>query len=104
MREGLPGIQKLEAEVASIQAQTHALATKLQAQERQKRTALEQALEQTLERTHQHQQELTRLNQVSEKGNTASPPQNEIKDMWLVCAKCRRTCILQERGHRQGDT
>jgi hypothetical protein len=54
-------IQKLEAQVAAEQTQHHALATKLQAQEPQKRTELEQALEQALERTRQQEQELTRL-------------------------------------------
>ena len=110
--------------MAAMQAQHHALATKLQAQERQKRTALEQALEQALERTRQKEQELTRLTQVTEttkprvgasagarrpifvkklhengrghasdKENTAPSQQTEIKDMWLLCAKCRRTWV-----------
>ena len=53
-------IQKLEAQVAAMQTQHHALATKLQAQERQKRTALEQALKQALVRTRQKEQEQSR--------------------------------------------
>jgi len=49
-------IQKLGDQVAAMQAQHHALATKLQAQERAKTAALEPALE----RSRQRAQELTR--------------------------------------------
>ena len=115
-------IQKLEARVAAEQTQHHALATKLQAQERQKRTALEQTLEQAMERTRQQEQELTRLvtettkprvgasagarrpifvkkrhenghGHASDKENTTPSQPTEIKDMSLSCAKCRRTWV-----------
>ena len=87
-------IQKLEARMAEIQTQHHALAYKLQVQERQKRAVLEQTLQQVLERTRRTELQMARINQgASGKENTAPPEQTEFKDIWLVCAKpaCSRT-------------
>jgi len=87
-------IQKMEARVAEIQTQHHALAFKLQVQERQKRDVIEQTLQQVLERTRRTELQLARINQGAiGKENTAPSEQTEFKDIWLVCAKpaCSRT-------------
>ena len=87
-------ITQLEARVAAIQAQNHALAFKLQAQESEKRAVIEQTLQQVRERTRHKELQLARINQgASGKENTAPPGQAEIPDIWLVCATpaCSRT-------------
>jgi len=87
-------IQKLEAQLVAIQMQHHALAFKLQVQEREKRAVIEQTLQQVRERTRHTELQLARINQgASGKENTAPPGQAQIKDIWLVCATpaCSRT-------------
>jgi hypothetical protein len=87
-------ITQLEARVAAIQAQNHALAFKLQAQESEKRAVIEQTLQQVQERIRLKELQLARIKQgASGKENTAPPGQAQIKDIWLVCATpaCSRT-------------
>ena len=87
-------IMELEARVAAIQAEHHALAFKLQVQEREKRAVIEQTLQQVRERTRHKELQLARINQGAiGKENTAPPGQAQIKDIWLVCATpaCSRT-------------
>ena len=87
-------IQKLEAQLVAIQMQHHALAFKLQVQEREKRAVIEQTLQQVRERTRHTELQLARINQGAiGKENTAPSEQTEFKDIWLVCAKpaCSRT-------------
>jgi hypothetical protein len=87
-------ITQLEARVAAIQAQNHALAFKLQAQESEKRAVIEQTLQQVQERIRLKELQLARIKQgASGKENTAPPGQAPIPDILLVCAHpaCRRT-------------
>jgi hypothetical protein len=87
-------ITQLEARVAAIQAQNHALAFKLQAQESEKRAVIEQTLQQMQERIRLKELQVARIKQgASGKENTAPPEQAPIPDILLVCAQpaCRRT-------------
>ncbi len=68
--------------MAAMQAQHHALATKLQAQERAKTAALEQALE----RSHQREQELTR--QVLEAAAARSSVQRRLQEPGVIVDEC----------------